>query len=98
TTTWNTALDGIRMTMNVDKPLHTGEDIGFAVTISDAASGTPVHNLQPYLGAWAHIAIISEDTQDFLHVHPAEEPGTLSAAAARPGQSTPSTIRTATGF
>jgi hypothetical protein len=96
TAAWNTALGGLKMVMTTDKPLHTGDDIGFTVTISDAMSGAPVHNLQPYLGAWAHIAIISEDTQDFLHVHPAEEPG-QSAAAYRSGL-TPNVIRTQTGF
>jgi hypothetical protein len=84
------------MVMTTDKPLRTGEDIGFTVAMSDAATGAPVRNLQPYLGAWAHIAIISEDTQDFLHVHPAEEPG-QTAAAYRSGP-TPNVIRTQTGF
>jgi Cupredoxin-like domain len=96
TTTWNNTLDGLRMVMTTDKPLRTGDDIGFSVTISDAATGAPVHNLQPYLGAWAHIAIISEDTQDFLHVHPAEEPGQF--AATYRGGPTPNVIRTQTGF
>jgi hypothetical protein len=91
-------VDGMKMVLSTDKPLRVGDDIGFSMAVSDAATGAPVHNLQPYLGAWAHIAVISEDTQDFLHVHPTEQPGELSATAAHPGQSTPSTIRTATGF
>src|SRR6202012_1949586 len=72
--------------------------IGFNMAVTDAASGAPITNLQPYLGAWAHIAIISEDTKDFLHVHPIEEKGELPAAAAKPGLRTPSTIHTTTGF
>lgn len=96
TTTWNVSLDGLKMVMTTDKPLHTGDDITFMVTISDAATGAPVRNLQPYLGAWAHIAIVSEDTQDFLHVHPAEEPG--QSAAIYRGGPTPNVIRMQTGF
>ncbi len=82
----NSTLDSIRMALTADKPLHTGEDIGIAMAISDARTGAPVRNLQRYLGAWAHIAIISQDLQDFIHVHPFEEPAS------------PSTIRTAIGF
>jgi hypothetical protein len=81
-----TTLDGMRMTMTTDKPLRIGEDIAFSMALTDAGSGAPIRNLQRYLGAWAHIAIISQDLQDFIHVHPFEEPAP------------PSTIRTATGF
>jgi hypothetical protein len=41
-------------------------------TISDA-SGNPVTDLEPLMGAGGHSVIISSDTQEFLHVHPAEE-------------------------
>lgn len=89
---------GIKMVLTPSKALRAGEDISFSMALTDAATGAPVTNLQPYLGAWAHIAIISQDTKDFLHVHPIEEPGVLTAAAYKPGMTTPSTIRTATGF
>jgi hypothetical protein len=32
--------------------------------------GQPVTDLQPYMGAMGHCAIISQDTQSFLHCHP----------------------------
>jgi hypothetical protein len=32
--------------------------------------GQPVTNLEPYMGAMGHCAIISQDTQMFLHCHP----------------------------
>jgi hypothetical protein len=32
--------------------------------------GQPVTDLQPYMGAMGHCAIISQDTQMFLHCHP----------------------------
>lgn len=96
TTAWSANLEGLKMVMTTDKPLHTGDDITFTATMSDAATGAPVHNLLPYLGAWAHIAIISEDTQDFLHVHPTED-ARQPAATYRNGPS-PDVIRMQTGF
>lgn len=35
-----------------------------------ADRGQPVIDLQPYMGAMGHCAILSEDTQTFLHCHP----------------------------
>jgi uncharacterized membrane protein len=32
--------------------------------------GQPVTDLQPYMGAMGHCAILSQDTQSFLHCHP----------------------------
>jgi hypothetical protein len=61
------------MTLSADKPLRAGEDIGVSVAIFDTKTGVPIHNLQRYLGAWAHIAIVSQDLQDFIHVHPIED-------------------------
>lgn len=45
-----------------------GEIIIFTVATKD---GTPVSNLEPYLGANGHLAIINQKTYAFLHVHPA---------------------------
>jgi hypothetical protein len=47
-------------------------DTDIVFTISDA-SGNPVTDLEPLMGAGGHSVIISSDTQEFLHVHPAEE-------------------------
>ncbi|MGI8744224.1 MAG: hypothetical protein ACR2NN_16950 [Bryobacteraceae bacterium] len=30
----------------------------------------PAEGLQPYLGAWAHIGVASDDTIDMIHNHP----------------------------
>ncbi|MBY6038040.1 hypothetical protein KUV80_15300 [Fictibacillus nanhaiensis] len=38
--------------------------------------GEPVTDLQPYLGASGHVVIISEDTEEYLHVHPLDEKAT----------------------
>lgn len=38
----------------------------------DAATNKPVGDLKPYLGAWGHTLILSEDGSDYLHSHPTE--------------------------
>jgi hypothetical protein len=42
-------------------------------TLRDAATKTPIDNLEPYLGAVGHVVVISEDGERYLHVHPADE-------------------------
>jgi hypothetical protein len=82
----NNAVGGVRMALSADKPLRAGQDIGLSMALVDAKTGAPIRNLQRYLGAWAHIAIVSQDLQDFIHVHPIEE------------AQSPSTIHTSAGF
>jgi hypothetical protein len=38
----------------------------------DEKTGEPVKDLKPYLGAWGHTLILSEDATDYLHSHPTE--------------------------
>ncbi len=38
----------------------------------DQRSNQPVGDLRPYLGAWGHTLILSEDGTDYLHSHPTE--------------------------
>jgi len=87
-------VDGMRMTMTADKPLRTGQDINFAMSMVDAKTGRPIRDLQRYLGAWAHIAVVSQDLEDFIHVHPFED-ADVTGPISKPS---PGTIRTATGF
>ncbi len=42
----------------------------------DAASGAPIDDLEPYLGAVGHVVILSADAETYLHVHPADESAT----------------------
>jgi hypothetical protein len=39
-------------------------------TFEDAATGEPVEDLEPYLGAWGHALIVSADLADAVHSHP----------------------------
>ena len=38
-------------------------------------TGTPIRDLQPYLGAWGHTVMVSEDMAHFVHAHPSEALG-----------------------
>jgi len=44
-----------------------------AFTMTDAKTGRPVTDLQPYLGAFGHALILSEDMRDYVHSHPFED-------------------------
>ena len=46
-------------------PLRAGEDVLFEFPVNEP--------LEPYLGAWGHFIVVSEDGREFLHGHPAEE-------------------------
>ncbi|MEW6128394.1 MAG: heavy metal-binding domain-containing protein [Acidobacteriota bacterium] len=42
--------------------------------LTDAKTGEPIHDLSPYLGAWGHTLILSDDQTDYVHSHPVELP------------------------
>ncbi len=65
----------LQLTLAPKQQLRAGEDIEFAFTIRDAATGKAVMNLEPYLGAWAHFVIIDPDHRSFIHAHPLEDSG-----------------------
>lgn len=49
------------------------------------AEGTPVTDLEPYLGAWGHTLVLSEDALEYVHAHPIEYlPATAAAPKAGP--------------
>lgn len=66
-------VDGLRVTMQPDKPLRAGDELMLNFAVADEGSKKPVTDLQPYLGSLAHFVIISEDGQEFLHAHPMEK-------------------------
>jgi hypothetical protein len=61
-----------------------GREEQFACRLTDARTGQPVIDLEPYLAAWGHTLILSEDTLAVVHAHPAE-PVPLNDPAARGG-------------
>ena len=66
-------LEGVRfeLTLNPTEPVG-GRPANLKYHLSDDKRGEPVKDLQPYLGAWGHTLILSEDASDYIHSHPTE--------------------------
>jgi hypothetical protein len=86
---------GVRVILNLPSKLRAGEDLPLSFTLD-------ANNLEPYLGAWAHIMLVSADRQTFIHAHPLEDTPSASPLVHTHARSlagpSPSTIRTITGF
>jgi hypothetical protein len=65
--------DGMKIELALDpsEPI-AGRPIVLRYRLTDAASGAPVRDLTPYLAAWGHTLILSEDQTDYVHSHPVE--------------------------
>jgi hypothetical protein len=64
--------DGLMVTLEHDTPLHPNKELQLSMLVTEEQTGKPVKDLQPYLGALAHVVIISQDGSEFLHTHPLE--------------------------
>lgn len=65
--------------LNIELKLEPAEIIAGKPTtlryhLSDARSGAPIKDLSPYLGAFGHTLILSDDQTDYVHSHPEEIP------------------------
>ncbi|PCH68455.1 MAG: hypothetical protein COC01_03700 [Bacteroidetes bacterium] len=60
--------NGYIVTLGADKEFTINTSIQLHVNITK--DGKPVANLDNYLGALAHMAVLSEDMEEYLHVHP----------------------------
>ncbi|MCW3097388.1 MAG: putative lipoprotein [Chthonomonadaceae bacterium] len=49
-----------------------GRSLNITFTLKDAKSGASITDLEPYLGAMAHLMLIHEDGTTFVHSHPDE--------------------------
>ncbi len=58
---------GTTVALDVPDNIRAGETVQLDFEITD--DGEPVTDLGPYLGAAAHVAIVSEDGEDFAHGH-----------------------------
>ena len=54
----------------VPNNMRVGDDSHVALELADAATGEPVTDLEPYLGAWGHMLLASSDLADVVHSHP----------------------------
>jgi hypothetical protein len=67
------AVDGTQFELKFEPAQpFAGKSAELHYHIVDAGSGEPVKDLRPYLGAWGHTLILSEDATDYLHSHPTE--------------------------
>jgi Cu+-exporting ATPase len=60
-------VDGVRVDLTGDALASGRTDLHFRFT--DAATGRPIDDLQPYLAAAGHVAIIRADGSTFAHEH-----------------------------
>ena len=57
------------LTLEPREPV-AGKKLTLTYQITDGKSGALVRDLEPYLGAWGHTLILSEDARDYVHTHP----------------------------
>ena len=66
-------VDGMAVELELPpEGLVAGREEKFAYRLVDATTGAPIVDLEPYLGAWGHSLIVSEDTLSLVHAHPLE--------------------------
>lgn len=70
--TFESTLNGrvYKLTLNA-KDIHAGQTVLGAVEIA-TTDGKPVTNLEPVMGAFAHLVAFNEDLKTVLHIHPAD--------------------------
>lgn len=73
-------VDGLEVSLKFEPNLKTNQETMLTFTLKDAQTKKPVEKLEKYLGASGHVVIISEDAEQYLHVHPADEHSTGSNA------------------
>ena len=85
-TIFEKTLNGITARVDFDpKPLQAGEHGHLTYNLTDATTGQPVADLQPYLGAFGHTLIMSEDQANVVHSHPTPDiSNDISRGAGRP--------------
>ena len=61
----------VTATLALDPPVFVAGLYGHLnFRLSDTATGRPITDLQPYLGAFGHTLIMSEDGVSYVHAHP----------------------------
>lgn len=77
-------LDGVKIILSMPPPSPSspsssspnapvaGVLVPLKFSLSDAKTGEPVRDLEPYLGAWGHTLILNADQSEYLHSHPTE--------------------------
>jgi hypothetical protein len=74
-TSLDKTFDGKRVKLTIDQ-LAANKELTLKFSITDDKTGQPITDLQPYLGAIGHVVILTEDGEQYLHVHADEGQGT----------------------
>jgi hypothetical protein len=74
-TSMDKTFDGKRVKLTIDQ-LAPNKEVALTFSFTDAKTGQPVTDLQPYLGSIGHVVILTEDGEQYLHVHADEGQGT----------------------
>lgn len=85
---------GMRVTLTLPpEGLVAGRDETLRYHVVDAASGAPITDIEPYLAAFGHTLVLSEDTLHYVHAHPVELlPDNPAAADGRPERPSPTAV------
>jgi Cu+-exporting ATPase len=75
--------DGVRI--RLDGAAHVADTSDFTLSFTDAMTGKPVSDLQPYLGAAGHVVVLRGDGTRFGHRHAETDDDKGRPVAAMPG-------------
>jgi Cu+-exporting ATPase len=64
-----TVSDDARVALLNADSIRAGQETALTFRVEDPRTGAPVTDLQPYLGAPAHVVVMSADGQRFAHTH-----------------------------
>jgi hypothetical protein len=65
-------VDGMRVSLDASG-VKAGDTRALTFRIEDAVSGAPVTDLEPYLGASAHLLMVPIDLTEAIHGHPTDD-------------------------
>jgi hypothetical protein len=72
-TSFTKTIEGMKISLDWGGgELTPGAFVRLKYRLTDAQTGEPVRDLEPYLGAWGHTLILDADQSDYLHSHPTE--------------------------
>ncbi|HEX5731220.1 MAG TPA: heavy metal-binding domain-containing protein [Blastocatellia bacterium] len=83
------AVNSIKVELQLEPAeIIAGRPVTLKYNLTDAKTGEAVRDLAPYLSAWGHTLILSEDQSDYVHSHPVETvPADVERAQLRGGPS-----------
>ncbi|HJZ67923.1 MAG TPA: heavy metal-binding domain-containing protein, partial [Blastocatellia bacterium] len=66
-------VEGMKIELKLEPAeIVAGQPVALKYHLTEALTGQPIRDLVPYLGAWGHTLILSEDQEDYVHSHPEE--------------------------